>query len=112
MIAQIEMAGAILTRVRVRQGIFLLESTFSPDSLAVFTQPPCAIACIIICVNVKNLKHWQLHYCLDTRKFDILIGMGSTVLAGCCTSLIEVRPPEFPARDKEVLNKYIKSCKD
>ena len=37
-----------------RQGIFLPESAVNADSLIVFTQPPCAIARINICVHVNN----------------------------------------------------------
>ena len=53
--------GAIPTRVRFynTRGMFPpSESTFSADSLAVFVQPPCTIACISICASVKNPKHW------------------------------------------------------
>ena len=63
-----EEPGAIL-RPPVRQGMFLPESAFSADSLTVSVQPPCAIACINICVHVKNPEHWQPHHCLDTRQY-------------------------------------------
>ena len=43
----------------VRQGIFLLESTVSADSLAVLVQPPCDIPWFNICAHVKNPKHWK-----------------------------------------------------
>ena len=33
---------------------FVSQSPFNADSLTVFAQPPCAIACINICVHVKN----------------------------------------------------------
>ena len=36
------------------QGIFLLESTFSADSLTVSVYPPCAIARTYVCVHVKD----------------------------------------------------------
>ena len=38
----------------VRQGIFLLDLTFSSDSLTVSVQPLCAIGCTYICVHVKD----------------------------------------------------------
>ena len=48
-------AGSILHHKR---DVSPSESTFSADSLAVFVQPPCTIACISICASVKNPKHW------------------------------------------------------
>ena len=66
----------------MRHGIFLPESTSGADSLPVSVQPPCAIACINICADVKNPKHWQPYHCLDIRKIvHTLIGMGSAALA-------------------------------
>ena len=38
---------------------------------AVSVQPPCAIACINICVHVKNPKHWGPCHCLDKNKNKI-----------------------------------------
>ena len=64
-----EKPGAILTRVRVPRFSFSFPvSAFSADSLTVSAQPPCAIACINICADVNNPKHWQPYHCLDTRK--------------------------------------------
>ena len=64
-----EKPGAILTRVRVPRFSFSFpESAFSADSLTMCAQPPCAIACINICADVNNPKHWQPYHCLDTRK--------------------------------------------
>ena len=39
---------------------FYSQSTSSADSLTVPVQPPCAVACINICADIKNPKHWQL----------------------------------------------------
>ena len=59
-------------------------------------KPPCAIACINICVHVKNPTHCQPYHCLNTQKYHTLpaiplfehtniphrlIGMGSVALA-------------------------------
>ena len=38
---------------------FVSQSPFNADSLTVFAQPPCAIACINICEHVQKPKHWQ-----------------------------------------------------
>ena len=65
----------------VRLGIFLPESASSADSLTVSVQPACVVACINICVHVKNLKHGQPYHCLDTQIMHTLIGMGSAALA-------------------------------
>ena len=59
------------------QAIFLQESTFSADSLTVFIQPQCTIACI----NVKNQKMMYK-----------LAGIGSAALVAA------VALPKFPAR--------------
>ena len=40
----------------VREGTFLPESTSSADSVTVSVQPSCTIACINICVHIKNPK--------------------------------------------------------
>ena len=48
---------------------FSAQSTLSADSLMVFAQPQWAIACIGICVHIKNPKQWQPHHCLDMRKY-------------------------------------------
>ena len=62
---------------------FFSQSTSSADSyLTVSVQPVCEIACISICVHIKNPKHWQPHHCLDTQKIlHTLIGMGSAAFA-------------------------------
>ena len=79
-----EKLGAILTRVRVPGAA----REFSPRvsfrcrlSYGVRAAPLCAIACINICVHVKNLKHGQPYHCLDTQIMHTLIGMGSAALA-------------------------------
>ena len=79
-----EKPGVILTRVRLPGAArdFLSESAFSADSLKVSVQPPCAVACIKICVQVKNPKHRQpYHCCRHTKILHTLIGMGSAALA-------------------------------
>jgi len=58
---------------------FFPQSAFSAHSLTVSAQPPCATACINICVStlkipnicvhVKTPTHWQPYHCLDTRKY-------------------------------------------
>ena len=63
--------------------------------------PPCAIACIDIGTHVENSKVWQPYHCLDTKILHTLIGMGSAALAAALP--YQVRRPEFPARDDEVL---------
>ena len=67
----------------VEQWIFLPESTSSADCLTVSLQPPWAIVCIDMRAHVKNPKHWQLHHCLDMRKYSVntLVGMGGAALA-------------------------------
>ena len=53
----------------VQQGIFLLESTFSADSLTVSVYPPCAIACIYICAYVKDpVVHVRVQWIMETLK--------------------------------------------
>ena len=37
----------------------LPKTAFGADSLTVFVQPQCTIACMNISVQIKNLKHWQ-----------------------------------------------------
>ena len=79
-----EKPGAIQTgsSPRCGEGLVLPESTSSADSLTVSVQPPCEIACINICVHVKNPKHWQPHHCLEYRKIiHTLIRIGSAALA-------------------------------
>ena len=57
----------------MRQGIFLPESTSDADSLTISVEPSSAIACVNICVHVKNPKHLQPYHCLDTGKGIIII---------------------------------------
>ena len=84
----------------VRQRIFLLESTFSADSLTVSVQPPYNI-----CADVKNPKRWQQYIPLfgHTKMLHELVGMGRYRCSCGCCSLTRVRRPEFPARDTQVL---------
>ena len=52
----------------MRQGIFLPESTFSVDSYGV-CKTPCAIACIYICVHVKDpAVHVRVWWIMETLK--------------------------------------------
>ena len=47
---------------------FLPESTFSADSYSVCT-PPCAIACIYLCVHVKDsIVHVRIQWIMETCK--------------------------------------------
>ena len=53
----------------VWQGIFLPESTFSADSITCVHKPPCAIACINICVHVKDpVAHVRVRWNMETLK--------------------------------------------
>ena len=66
-----EKPGAILMQVRV-PGVardFSPRVNFQCIPVIVSMQPSCAMACMKICVHVKNPKHWQPYYCLDTRKY-------------------------------------------
>ena len=67
----------------MRHGLFVPESASSADSLTVSVQPPCAIARINMCVNVKNPKHWQPYQYsdTDTKILHSLVGMGSAAFA-------------------------------
>ena len=57
-------------------------STFSANSLTVSAQPQCAIACINICVHVKNPRHCQPYHLFGhAQKLQMLIGIGGTALA-------------------------------
>ena len=52
----------------MQQGIFLPESTFSADSYGIYT-PLCAIACIYICVHVKDpVIHVRVQWIIETLK--------------------------------------------
>ena len=80
----------------VRQGILLPGSDSSSDSLMLSGQPLCAMACINICVHVKDSYH-----CSHTQKY--------------CTRQALVTAVPYPGRvtqishvliwDKEVLKK-------
>ena len=47
---------------------FFSRSQLSVETLTASVQPLCAVACVRICVNVKNPKHQQPYHCLDTPK--------------------------------------------
>ena len=72
--------------------------------LQALCNPTCAIAFINIRAHVKNLKHWQPCHCLDTRKY-YTHWQEWVVLLLQLLCLTQVRWPEFPTRDKEVLKK-------
>ena len=63
-----------------------------------------AIAFINIRARVKNLKHWQPCHCLDTRKYYTHWQEWVALLLQLLC-LTQVRWPEFPTRDKEVLKR-------
>ena len=66
----------------VHQGIFLLKSTSSADSLGVFLQPPCAITCIKICAHIKTSQALAaIPLSGHTKVLNTLGGMGSAALA-------------------------------
>ena len=81
--------GRVLDWYAIEAGSFCLcskgfysQSTFSTDSHAVSAQPSCAITYIIICVYLKDLKHWQEITSFGCIKIlHALLGMGSTALA-------------------------------
>ena len=101
---QTDKAGAILIwggfESPVRQGMFLPQSASSADFLTLSVPPPCAIACIYTCAVVKNPKHWQPYRYLDTGKYHTHRQEWVAI-----TVPYQVRRPEFPARDKEVLKR-------
>ena len=56
----------------VRQRIFLRESTFSADSLAVSVHLPLAIACIYISAHVENsVAHVRVRWIMETLKHPV-----------------------------------------
>ena len=75
----------------MRQGIFLLESTSTADSLTVSVQLPCAIACSNICARVKKEKKNQtlaaVPLFIQMKLLHTLIGMGSAALAAAVSDL-------------------------
>ena len=80
-----------------------LEFASSADSLTVSVQPPCAMACLNICAHVNDPKHWQQYYhCSETLKY-YTNSLEWVALLVRLLFLTQVRPPEFSARDKEVL---------
>ena len=69
----------------VWQGIFLPGAVFSADSLTASVQPPFTLACLNICVHIKNPKLALSAIPLFgwTNILHPLIGMGSCS-CGCC----------------------------
>ena len=80
---QTEIPGAVLSWI---QFSVATKDFFSSDQLSVLTlfqcshSPLCAAACISNHVHIKNPKHWQPCYCLDTEILRTLLGMSSAVL--------------------------------
>ena len=70
--------------------------TSSVDSLMVAIQPPWAIACVNICVHIKNPKHclnmWK--YCTLWHKWVVLFFL--------LLLLTQVRWPKFSTRDNKI----------
>ena len=64
--------------------------------------PPCSVTCINICVHIKNPQRWQTDHCLDTQKY-YTHRLEWVVLLLYLLYLTQVRRPEFPVRDKEIL---------
>ena len=49
---------------------FLLESTFSAESVTCVRAPTCAIACINICAHVKDpVVHVRVRWIMETQKY-------------------------------------------
>ena len=78
-------------------------------SYGVLTTPVSrAIACINVCTPVKNPPNPSLKHTLfgHTKLLHTLTGTGIALLLRLLC-LTQVRPPEFPARDNEVVNMYM-----
>ena len=91
----------------MRQGIFLPESTSSADRLSYGVRKVlCAIACINICADVKNPKHWQPPLSGQT---EMLHTPDSDALAAAVS--YQVRPPELPTRCKEEIASLFLKCR-
>ena len=71
---------------RCGKGFFLLESTFSADSLMCARTPPCAIACIDICAHVKDpVVQVKVQWIMETLKH--LASTVGWVARLCCSWL-------------------------
>ena len=79
---RIEKPGVMLRWVRVSCAVrfFSPTSQLSVQTLTVSLQPPCAIACINICLHVKNPKRWQPYHCFENTAHTMSLGMGSAAL--------------------------------
>ena len=64
--------------LQVQKRTFL--SQLLVQTLLVFAQPPCAIACINICARVWTPRRWQPYHCLDTK---IQHTIGQSLEADC-----------------------------
>ena len=64
----------VMSKINVNNKSHTHIHTHTPPMLKCASQyrhPPCAIACIKICMHIKNPKHWQpcLYHCLDPQKY-------------------------------------------
>jgi len=82
-----EKPGAILTRVRFPVAARDFLSNFSAVCVAISYSPRVQSHVSRYVCKILNSKHWHPHHCLDTRKvLDIVVGMGSAVLAAALAS--------------------------
>ena len=96
--------GAVLMWVRfpgATRDLVFPYVAFSADSVTVFIQPLCAIACINIYVHIQNLAAIPLFG--FTKILHTLIGMGELLLQ--LLDLNQVRWPKFSTGDNEVPNR-------
>ena len=96
-------------RVHCAARDFFSQSQLPGHSLTVFTQPPCAIACINICAHIKNPIHWQPYHYLDTWKY-CTHQQEWVALVLQLLRLTQVRWPKFPASDIGLSNNRGDAC--
>ena len=84
----------------VWQGIFLRDAVFSAYSLKASVQPPFTLACLNICVHIKNPKHLQPYGCLDEQVYTAYTYSNGQLLL-CLLCLTQERRPELSANDSD-----------
>ena len=85
--------------------IFVLvsASTSSANSLTVFVQPLYAIACINICMCVKNIPNTASQTIVWTHENAAHAGRYGWHCSCGCSSLTQVTQPKNPTSDNELL---------
>ena len=88
-----------------REKVLLPESSSSADYLTVSVLPPCAIACINTCAHVKNSQTRAAVPLIEHTQNAAHTGRSGymALLLRLLCLITQVRRPEFPARDNEVL---------